>query len=48
MDFIWATMKNWFAEENVTFKLNDVTDLDIEECAVTSKGDWKHRYDATG
>jgi hypothetical protein len=45
MELIWVTMKNWVTEKSVTFKLNDVAELDDEKCVFISKDDWKLRHD---
>jgi hypothetical protein len=40
-ELIWATVKKWIADRNVTFKMEDVIKLADEKLASISKDDWK-------
>jgi hypothetical protein len=42
-ELIWATVKNWVAEKNVMFKLDDVVKLNDESFAAFTNEDWKER-----
>jgi hypothetical protein len=41
---IWATVKNWVAEKDVTFKLDDVIKLTDESFAAITNEDEKKTY----
>lgn len=43
IELIWATVKNWVAEKNVTFKMDDVIKLTDDKFASISKEDWQLR-----
>jgi hypothetical protein len=42
-ELIWATVKNWVAEKNITFKLHDVIKLVDKNFAAITNKDWKER-----
>jgi transposase len=41
IELIWGTAKNWVADKNVTFKLDDVIKLTDEGFAAITNEDWK-------
>lgn len=43
IELIWATVKNWVATKNVTFKMDDVIKLADEKFADISAEDWRKR-----
>jgi hypothetical protein len=43
IELIWATVKKWVADRNVTFRMEDVIKLADEKFASISKDDWKLR-----
>lgn len=45
IELIWATVKNWVAEKNVTFKINDIIQLADEKFGSITQADWKTRCD---
>lgn len=43
IELIWATVKNWVAENNVTFKMEDVMKITDEKFSSISAEEWKRR-----
>jgi transposase len=42
-ELIWATVKNWVAQNNTTFKMDDVIKLADQKLASITAEEWQHR-----